>query len=250
MLRGGPGEDTLKGEDGNDRDTAFLGTNAGLFGEAGDDDLFGGRDDDALDGGIDNDLLHGEEGDDSLNGRDGNDVLYGDAGDDELLGSTGSDYLNTVDTDVNNDSANGGSSTDICPTDPDPRQSCEYSVGFAVASPALKQYLLGQSADIQFSTAAAGGSAEIEEFLVREPDGDFCVAPRLTGMVVPPGFRLAPRYPDEFQLSRNDQPRSGDNRCATALEGTYGINVRTQVRFGRATLPESFKSQFEVAARR
>ena len=100
----------------------------------------------------------------------------------------------------------------------------------------------------QFDSSAPSGGAQIEEFLVREPDGDYCVAQRLAGLVVPAGRTLVVSYPNEFQLAPNDQRGLGDNRCSTALEGTYGINVTTHVGFGRTLLPESFKEQFVVSA--
>lgn len=69
FLDGGPGDDTLNGQDGNDR---LYGGPGGddLSGEAGNDVLGGGAGNDALDGGAGADELSGEEGDDNLKGGD------------------------------------------------------------------------------------------------------------------------------------------------------------------------------------
>jgi Ca2+-binding RTX toxin-like protein len=72
VLRGGGGNDTLKG--GEDNDT--------LYGNSGDDSLSGDKGSDTLFGG---------SGDDSLMGGDGIDFLYGGTGDDTLEGGAGSD---------------------------------------------------------------------------------------------------------------------------------------------------------------
>ena len=78
---GGEGDDTLRGEAGNDTISGNGGDDI-LIGDAGRDTLNGGRGDDLLVGGRDNDVLSGGSGDDILNGGLGLDRLDGGAGDD------------------------------------------------------------------------------------------------------------------------------------------------------------------------
>ena len=72
-MQGGNGDDTLFGENGNDK----------LYGDGGDDTLVGGAGEDELYGSLGNDLLIG---------GDGNDILFGGRGDDVLIGGSGNDY--------------------------------------------------------------------------------------------------------------------------------------------------------------
>jgi Ca2+-binding RTX toxin-like protein len=65
MVNGGPGNDSLRGFEGND----------------------------SLDGGAGNDLLEGDIGGDRLYGRAGQDVLVGGSGFDQIYGSTGADLI-------------------------------------------------------------------------------------------------------------------------------------------------------------
>lgn len=68
VMRGGSGNDTLKGG-------------------AGDDVLYGGLGNDFVDGGAGDDVLYGNKGDDSVIGGEGDDTLFGHAGLDQLSGS-------------------------------------------------------------------------------------------------------------------------------------------------------------------
>jgi CSLREA domain-containing protein len=112
---GTPGPDVLRGGEGNDA-IFGLGGNDKIFGLGGDDDVCSGKGNDTLEGGEDNDTLEGGEGKDLLRGGQGNDRLFG---------LRGEDRLNTKDDVRKNDLANGGSSKDVCRTDPkDKRVSC------------------------------------------------------------------------------------------------------------------------------
>lgn len=82
-LYGGAGNDTIKGNKGDDE----------LYGGTGNDKLYGGAGDDYLVGGEGDDKLYGGAGHDYLVGGEGNDLLKGDAGDDVLIGGTGTDTL-------------------------------------------------------------------------------------------------------------------------------------------------------------
>jgi|GEM_PF-998858 serralysin len=82
---GGFRDDTLSGDDGENRIDGRLGSDE-IFGGGGADELLGG----AGDG---NDTLHGDDGFDTLDGGDGNDELHGDAGDDTLLAGPGADRM-------------------------------------------------------------------------------------------------------------------------------------------------------------
>ncbi len=64
-----------------------------LRGGRGNDDLRGGSNDDRLIGGDGNDTIRGGDGDDWLEGGDGHDTLFGGAGDDVLLGGAGADTI-------------------------------------------------------------------------------------------------------------------------------------------------------------
>jgi Ca2+-binding RTX toxin-like protein len=76
--------DTIHGDDGDDKIFgAFAGFN-NLFGDAGNDTIFGGDASDSIRGGT---------GNDTLNGRGGNDELRGDADFDTLNGGDGLDDL-------------------------------------------------------------------------------------------------------------------------------------------------------------
>lgn len=127
VIGGGPGNDALWGEGGND--TLNGGSwNDHLYGQAGNDSLSGGIDDDFIRGGIGNDtlngdagldLLHGETGDDSMRGGDGidalfgnegNDTLDGGAGDDEVVGGIGDDVLSGG---LDADGIDGGEGHDV-----------------------------------------------------------------------------------------------------------------------------------------
>jgi Ca2+-binding RTX toxin-like protein len=78
-FEGGPGNDVVFGERGNDT----------LKGGEGDDQLFGGIGDDLLQGGPGNDRLAGGFGADSIDGQDGNDYVRGDATIDRIFDTGG-----------------------------------------------------------------------------------------------------------------------------------------------------------------
>jgi Ca2+-binding RTX toxin-like protein len=78
-FEGGPGNDVVFGERGNDI----------LRGGPGDDRLYGGIGDDLLEGGPDNDLLAGGFGADSIDGQEGNDYVRGDGTIDHIFDSGG-----------------------------------------------------------------------------------------------------------------------------------------------------------------
>lgn len=109
-VRGGDGNDEIKGGGGNDliyggagnddidagsgSDTVYADAgNDDVTGDAGNDTLYGGDGNDELEGDNGNDLLFGEAGNDELEGDDGNDILSGGSGNDELEGDTGFDFL-------------------------------------------------------------------------------------------------------------------------------------------------------------
>jgi Ca2+-binding RTX toxin-like protein len=78
-FEGGPGDDVVYGERGNDR----------LSGGAGNDQLFGGIGDDLLKGGPGNDRLSGGFGADSIDGEGDDDYVRGDATADTILDTGG-----------------------------------------------------------------------------------------------------------------------------------------------------------------
>jgi Ca2+-binding RTX toxin-like protein len=79
---GGADDDLIEGDAGNDR----------LRGSAGDDVLIGAEGDDDLNGNAGRDLLRGGDGADTLNGG-GNDILLGEGGADDLVGGGGRDLM-------------------------------------------------------------------------------------------------------------------------------------------------------------
>ncbi len=78
-FNGGPGNDVIFGDRGNDR----------LNGGEGEDSLYGGIGDDELKGGPGNDLLSGGFGADSIDGESGDDFVRGDATLDHIVDSGG-----------------------------------------------------------------------------------------------------------------------------------------------------------------
>jgi Ca2+-binding RTX toxin-like protein len=117
-LRGEPGDDSILGGDGNDsveggggNDTIDGGLGADtLLGEVGDDSLEGGFGDDFLDGDDGNDTVSGGFGNDLVRGDRGDDLLYGGQGDDSLFGSAGNDSMDGGDGD---DKVRGGGGDDV-----------------------------------------------------------------------------------------------------------------------------------------
>jgi len=134
-LVGGPGQDNLYGERGDDRVDGG-GDNDYVYGRDGDDRLVGGGDDDgmniiiggegddALYGGPNYDHLGGDQGNDSLFGGGGQDVLTGGAGGDTLLGGDLRDYLygeegdDKLDGGAGDNVLDGGADRDACVNGP------------------------------------------------------------------------------------------------------------------------------------
>ena len=98
-LKGGDGDDVIKGSS-----AAEL-----ITGGAGDDSLTGNSGADVLQGGGNDDALRGNGGADNLTGGGGADDLWGGGGNDSLTGSAGSDRLSG---DGGDDSLTGGSGAD------------------------------------------------------------------------------------------------------------------------------------------
>ena len=97
---GGPGSDTLNGN--NTGDT--------LFGGAGNDLINGGAAFDRTNGNVGNDTVHGGAGNDWVTGGQNDDVLYGDDGNDILNGNLGAD---TADGGAGDDVVRGGQGNDV-----------------------------------------------------------------------------------------------------------------------------------------
>lgn len=91
-LYGGAGNDTIKGNKGDDELVGGTGDDK-LDGGAGDDYLYGGSGNDTLKGGAGNDDLYGGDGNDTLDGGAGNDSLHGGRGVDVLKGGAGADVF-------------------------------------------------------------------------------------------------------------------------------------------------------------
>lgn len=90
----------ISGGNGNDQIDA-AGTNARVYGNAGDDyiwgegvSVYGGEGNDTLAGGGTHDYLDGEAGNDSIVGGRGMDTLYGGSGDDIIFGGEEDDRIN------------------------------------------------------------------------------------------------------------------------------------------------------------
>jgi Ca2+-binding RTX toxin-like protein len=90
-----------------------------VFGQGGEDTLFAQAGNDDVSGGGSEDLIKGAAGNDSLSGFDGPDTIIAGTGADNAFGNEGNDNINVVDgvatfNPLGNDTANGGSETDIC----------------------------------------------------------------------------------------------------------------------------------------
>ena len=115
-LKGGLGDDTIYGDDGNDFIQGSQG-NDHLYGGAGDDTIHDDENDDFIRGGTGNDRIFagggvldtvfGDEGDDELHGGDGidevlggegDDLIFGEGDTDVLFGGNGNDYLDGGDS--------------------------------------------------------------------------------------------------------------------------------------------------------
>lgn len=100
-VRGGSGNDTIKGGDignrlsgnkGNDTITGGKGVDV-ILGGRGNDHLEGGEGRDKVKGGSGNDYLDGGAGSDRLKGGRGDDEIYSGAGDDKVKGGKGNDTI-------------------------------------------------------------------------------------------------------------------------------------------------------------
>ena len=91
LLIGGAGSDSILGEFGDDSMDGG-GANDTLIGAAGFDSLFGGSGNDWISGDADSDTLSGGSGDDNLSGDDAADSLFGGDGADTLSGGAGADH--------------------------------------------------------------------------------------------------------------------------------------------------------------
>ena len=109
VIGGGDGDDTLKGEGGNDRMNAGDGDDI-VDGGAENDDIDGGAGDDKVNGGSGNDIVGGGSGDDEVSGSSGNDNLNGGSGNDLIMGGSGNDILSG---NSGADELRGGSGNDI-----------------------------------------------------------------------------------------------------------------------------------------
>jgi|GEM_PF-2753310 len=120
-IRSGAGDDFADGGDGDD--TVFGDDFAVSDGfTPGNDELYGGAGNDLVSGDGGDDLVFGGDGDDRLYGDrssgteqqfDGNDTLDGGAGADMLFGGGGNDILIASESDLVEDSFNGGDGYDI-----------------------------------------------------------------------------------------------------------------------------------------
>ncbi len=115
---GGNGRDTLIGESGNDSLNAGNGFDE-VYGGLGDDVLISGRNRDLLDGGDGNDDLTSGGGADTLLGGAGNDTLDSGLSDDSVNGEAGADLIvtrggaDTVAGGAGNDTINGIAGNDV-----------------------------------------------------------------------------------------------------------------------------------------
>ncbi|QZD88878.1 M10 family metallopeptidase C-terminal domain-containing protein [Qipengyuania aurantiaca] len=109
LLWGGEGDDYLVGNFGNDTIRGGIGNDT-LRGGASWDNLFGGPGNDTLHGGNGRDKLYGDSGDDTLQGGSGADLLRGAGGADTLSGGDGDDLIKG---EWANDTLLGGNGDDV-----------------------------------------------------------------------------------------------------------------------------------------
>ena len=84
VLDGGPGNDTILGNEGND---------VQIIGGPGEDQIDGGRGDDWIYGNDGNDRLDGGAGRDHVYGGPGEDIIHGGTGQDDLFGDEDADFI-------------------------------------------------------------------------------------------------------------------------------------------------------------
>ena len=125
IIAGAIGNDTIRGNIGNDY----------IYGMAGNDTIMGGQGNDYIYGGADNDTIKGQNGNDSIWGGADNDTIKGQKGNDLIYGGIGSDYLvgNKGDDIVNGDAHDtriaGGPGEDTCTDIPTiTKNNCETKV--------------------------------------------------------------------------------------------------------------------------
>lgn len=109
VIKGGDGNDVLKGGSGDDFIEGGYGQDE-IHGGDGDDVLWGSGGSDKIYGGNGDDELWGHGGNDELHGGDGRDTLNGGSGDDRLFGDAGRDVLVSVGLDK--DTLTGGADAD------------------------------------------------------------------------------------------------------------------------------------------
>jgi VCBS repeat-containing protein len=119
IIDGTPGNDNLKGTNGNDLIRGFGGDdklkgkngNDCLIGGDGKDKLWGAKGNDTLEGNNNDDKLYGGEGNDSISGGEGKDRMWGGKGIDTLNGDSGDDRIHGG---QGNDNIDGGANIDRC----------------------------------------------------------------------------------------------------------------------------------------
>ncbi|MEM4284839.1 MAG: calcium-binding protein [Candidatus Nitrosocaldus sp.] len=231
------GNDTLEGGDGND---GLYGD--GISGDAGNDTITGG--DDALKGGDGDDALEGDgivggDGDDTLTG--GNDTLEGGDGNDRLIGDWisgsggndtaygGNDIINAKDGTTNNDYIDGDSvyaesstlgNADVCASDPDPKDNCEYDdiSSLATLSASPSTIPIGGSVTLAFNSNV-DNIVKITGLTVTTPSGNTCSYNNTLPVTVPAYGTFTATYPDDFTGAG----------CDTSTIGTYTVIAETEV---------------------
>jgi len=262
-LHGGAGNDEMYGLDGDDLMFGGAGCDT-LYGGSEDDELRGGDGDDALFGGegIDhlmgdnlfgggagdgNDKIYGGSEDDTLIGQGGNDVLFGGEGDDRLSGNAGNDYLDSRDGLQGNDSENGGDGIDVCESDPDPEQNCEQDE-LAEMTVDTDVIVPGGINGVTLEMSEVATLSWIREWKLMEPDGDECVVPGVVDLELAAGEAAAVAYPDDFVLTADDDPTSGDNQCFAEFEGPVDVIVKVDVDPPQIVFEKIFSTTFTVSA--
>lgn len=183
VLQGGPGDDTLNGQGGNDRLQGGAGTDT-LNGNGGDDYLEGGEGNDTLLGGAGLDYLFGDDpipntssGNDELNGGSGNNVYRGGDGDDTIRAQNG--FADVIDC---------GNGSDTVLTD---LLSTEIGVDGSCETPS------------QGGSAAAVTNAYCPVKAIVQP---VCVQCHTAGVVAPSNMPLMDTYTDTQAIWTDGNP--------------------------------------------
>jgi uncharacterized repeat protein (TIGR01451 family) len=117
IIDGTPGNDNLKGTNGDDLIRGLAG-NDKINGKKGNDCLIGGEGHDRITGGDGDDTIQGNQGNDRLSGNKGNDTISGHEGNDTIWGGKGQDTIDAGDgndrvhANQDNDTVNGGAGDD------------------------------------------------------------------------------------------------------------------------------------------